>query len=83
MARKQQISRDASYALKQDWQFESWVEFDEDFYNALTSSVVPVDTSVLRALKQSPLALDLHGWATYKAFAPTKLANRTSRVSMT
>ena len=49
--------------------FDSWVELGEDFFEAITASPVPVDVRALRALKRSPLALDLYAWATHKAFS--------------
>jgi len=51
---------------EQDELFGSWIELGEDFFNALTSSPVPVDMRALKALKQSPLALDLYMWLTYR-----------------
>ena len=52
--------------------FESWIELGEDFYESITGSPVPVDTRALKALNHSPLALDLYGWATHKAYAVSK-----------
>ena len=49
--------------------FDSWVELGEDFFEAITAAPVPVDVRALRALKRSPLALDLYAWATHKAFS--------------
>lgn len=46
----------------------SWIELSEDFYRAITAAPVPVDMRALRALKRSPLALDLYAWLTYEAF---------------
>lgn len=46
----------------------SWIELGEEFYNAITAAPVPVDMRALRALKRSPLALDLYAWLTYEAF---------------
>jgi hypothetical protein len=46
----------------------SWIELGEDFYTAITAAPVPVDMRALRALKRSPLALDLYAWLTYEAF---------------
>jgi hypothetical protein len=46
----------------------SWIELGELFYAALTSTPVPVDMRALRALKRSPLALDLYAWLTFQAF---------------
>jgi hypothetical protein len=52
--------------------WQSWIELGEDFFNAITGSAVPVDTRALKAIKNSPLALDLYGWATYKAYQTYK-----------
>lgn len=49
--------------------WESWVELGERFYAAITAAPVPVDLRALRALKRSPLALDLYAWATHKALS--------------
>lgn len=46
----------------------SWIELGAKFFAAITARPVPVDMRVLRALKRSPLALDLYAWATYKSF---------------
>lgn len=46
----------------------SWIELGELFYEAVTSAPVPVDMRALRALKRSPLALDLYAWLTFQAF---------------
>ncbi|MFM7853404.1 MAG: replication protein RepA, partial [Flammeovirgaceae bacterium] len=34
----------------------------------ITAAPVPVDMRALKALKRSPLALDLYSWATYTAY---------------
>lgn len=49
--------------------FPSWILLGERFYEALLSFPVPIDTRALKALKQSPLALDLYAWVCYAAFA--------------
>lgn len=46
----------------------SWIELSEDFYSAITAFPVPADMRALRALKGSPLALDLYAWLTYEAW---------------
>lgn len=71
VSRRNQLWWDAK-RLKQDTLFESYVELSEDFYTAITAAPVPVDYRALRALKRSPLALDLYAWGTYTAFAATK-----------
>jgi Plasmid encoded RepA protein len=54
---------------RQDNLWESWVVLGEDFYEAITAAPVPVDLRALRALKRSPLALDLYAWLTYTTFS--------------
>ena len=48
--------------------FENWIQLGEDFFKAITSSPVPIDMRVLKALKRSPLALDFYAWASYTAY---------------
>ncbi|NHI03665.1 IncW-like replication protein [Candidatus Nitrosotalea sp. TS] len=48
--------------------WKSWIQLGEEFFAAITSSPVPVDMRALKALKSSPLALDLYSWATYTAY---------------
>jgi hypothetical protein len=48
--------------------WESWIELGEKFYEAVLAAPVPVDMRALRALRRSPLALDLYAWATYRVF---------------
>ena len=56
----------------QDNLWESWVELGEDFYAAITAAPVPVDMRALRALKRSPLALDLYAWLAHTAFSANR-----------
>jgi hypothetical protein len=46
--------------------FQSEVMLSERFYNELTDKPVPVDLRALRALKQSPIALDIYSWLTWR-----------------
>jgi hypothetical protein len=48
--------------------FGSWIMLGERFYEAIRISPVPLDMRALRALKRSPMALDMFAWATYEAF---------------
>lgn len=48
--------------------WNSWIRLGEEFYKALTILPVPVDMRALRALKRSPLALDLYAWLCYRSF---------------
>ena len=51
----------------------SWIELGEKFYAAITAAPVPVDVRALKALKRSPLALDLYSWLTYEAYRAHKI----------
>jgi hypothetical protein len=50
----------------------SWIELGEKFYAAITAFPVPADMRALRALKRSPLALDLYAWLSYEAWRAHK-----------
>ncbi|MEA3291077.1 MAG: replication protein RepA [Pseudomonadota bacterium] len=46
--------------------WKSTVLLDEEFYQELIERPVPVDMRALQALKQSPMALDIYCWLTYR-----------------
>ena len=48
--------------------WESWIQLSDDFYQAIISAPVPVDMRALKALKRSPLALDLYSWSSYSSY---------------
>ena len=50
----------------------SWIELSEKFFAAITAFPVPADMRALRALKRSPLALDLYAWLSYEAWRAHK-----------
>lgn len=50
----------------------SYVILDPRFCEAITANPVPVDLRALRAIKRSPLALDLYSLLTYQAFRASK-----------
>jgi hypothetical protein len=54
--------------------WESYIELDSEFFAAITANPVPVDLRALRAIKRSPLALDLYSLLTYQAFRAGKAA---------
>ncbi|NYF92287.1 replication protein RepA [Tunturibacter empetritectus] len=56
----------------QDNLWDSWIKLGEEFYEAITAAPVPVDVRALRALKRSPLALDLYAWLTYTTFTASR-----------
>ena len=42
---------------------------EEDFFNEIIRCPIPIDMNTLRAMKRSPLGLDLYLWLTYRTFA--------------
>lgn len=48
--------------------WQSWILIGEQFYDALIDLPVPLDMRALRALKRSPLALDIYAWACFKGY---------------
>ena len=51
--------------------WESKIHLGEDFFNEIIRHPVPLDMNTLKALKRSPLGLDLYLWLTYRIFALT------------
>ncbi len=52
--------------------WESSVKLSETFYNEVIAHPIPVDMRAIKALKKSPLALDIYAWMTYRASYATK-----------
>ena len=48
--------------------WESKIELGEDFFNEIIRCPIPIDLNTLRAMKRSPLGLDLYLWLTYRTF---------------
>ena len=46
---------------------DSSVTLTAGFYRELTCSAVPLDVSILREIRRSPMAIDLYCWMTYRA----------------
>lgn len=46
----------------------SWIELGSDFFEAVTTGLIPLDTRALRKLKNSALNLDLYAWCAYNAY---------------
>ena len=55
--------------------WESKVRLSEAFFNEIVSHPVPLDLTTLKALKRSPLGLDLYLWLVYRTF-PLRSAQR-------
>lgn len=43
-----------------------------DFYDAIVKSPIPLDMSVLKLLKKSPMAIDVYSWAKYRSWTAKK-----------
>jgi hypothetical protein len=48
--------------------WKSWIELGESFYEAICAAPVPLDVRALKALRKSPMALDLYAWMNYRTF---------------
>jgi Plasmid encoded RepA protein len=48
--------------------WESGITLSDEFFRTTLAAPVPLDMRALRALKRSPLALDLYSWCAYNAF---------------
>lgn len=46
--------------------FESTVTLSEAFFNEITTYPIPIDLRALKALKRSPMAIDIYCWLTYR-----------------
>jgi hypothetical protein len=46
--------------------WKSTVTLSEQFFNEVTDRPVPIDMRAIKALKQSPMALDIYTWLTYR-----------------
>ncbi len=59
--------------------WDSTIRLGEDFFNEIIASPVPLDMNVLKAMKRSPLGLDLYLWLTYRLFGLTHPLSLTWR----
>ena len=56
--------------------WDSTIRLGEEFFNEIIACPVPLDLHILKAMKRSPLGLDLYMWLTYRLFTiqtPLKL----------
>ena len=62
--------------------WDSEIELGEKFFNEIIAHPLPLDLHTLKALKRSPLGLDLYFWLTYRTFSlKTPCASRGGRSS--
>ena len=57
--------------------FQSTVRLSDAFYEEILAHPVPVDLRVLKALKRSPLALDIYSWSQYRIYTLNQ-SNKTA-----
>ena len=50
--------------IRDSW--KSTVTLSTDFFEGIVQNPVPVDMRALKALKRSPMALDIYCWLTYR-----------------
>ena len=48
--------------------WDSTIQLGEQFFNEIIAHPVPIDLHILKALKRSPLGLNLYLWLTYRTF---------------
>ena len=53
---------------EQDSMFGSHIEISEEFRQAILQAPVPLRTDILKALRKSPMALDVYMWTSYRLF---------------
>ncbi|MFQ5561326.1 MAG: replication protein RepA [Nitrospinota bacterium] len=46
--------------------WQSSIDLNENFFKEVTDRPVPIDLRALKALKRSPMALDIYSWLTYR-----------------
>ena len=51
--------------------WDSTIRLGEEFFNEIITHPMPIDMHTLKALKRSPLGLDLYLWLTYRTFGLT------------
>lgn len=49
--------------------WQSTVTLSQRFYDEIVATPVPIDLRALRALRQSPMAIDVYCWLTYRNFS--------------
>ena len=52
--------------------WESKIELGEKFFEEIIAHPIPIDMHILKAMKRSPLGLDLYLWLTYRTFGLTR-----------
>ena len=53
--------------------WESKIQLGERFFHEIITNPLPINMKILKAMKRSPLGLDLYLWLTYRTFGPQLL----------
>ena len=61
--------------------WESKIELGEKFFEEILAHPIPIDLHILKAMKRSPLGLDLYLWLTYRTFGLTRPCGSRGRCS--
>ena len=52
--------------------WESKIQLGERFFHEIITNPLPINMKILKAMKRSPLGLDLYLWLTYRTFGLTR-----------
>jgi hypothetical protein len=63
---------------QQDTLWQSWIQLGEELFTEIIAHPVPLDMRILKAMRRSPLGLDLYMWLSYKTYSlyRNRLENR-------
>jgi hypothetical protein len=63
---------------EQNTLWKSWILLGEELFNEIIAHPVPLDMRILKAMRRSPLGLDIYMWLSYKTYAlhQNRLTNR-------
>ena len=62
--------------------FENNIVLGDKFFKAITAAPVPVDLRALIPLKQSPLAIDLYTWSTYRLHTMQRAGQKQIKIPL-
>ena len=54
---------------EQNTLWKSWILLGEELFNEIIAHPVPLDMRILKAMRRSPLGLDIYMWLSYKTYA--------------
>lgn len=64
----------------QTGEWETHLQLTADFFNDIIQNPVPFDFSVLNALRQSPMAMDVYTWLVYRTYSVYVTGNRPVKI---